>query len=398
MLPPPRATTIQDVLAESLGGPVDMAARFERRLSETGLKSSQVAKLLGIERKSLDLILKGASKQPSLANLMKVAEFLGLELHSVVASLLQGQSRESVGALDSARKATFVADHFDLPRLKASGFIERVDDLPAIEARVCAYFGLDRLEEYSGIEAGVLYSKTKNPYTNKMIDFWMKSASGYFDMLQSDRPYSRESLAALVPKIRGYTRDVAGGLPTVIRALYNAGVTVLYQQHLAKTSIRGATMLVKDKPCIVITDLNKNYATIWFALVHELHHVLYDLDTIRDTTFHLTGEPDLFLIEQKANEFARELLFSREKMDYVRPLINNPVVVAQAARKHNVHPSLIYSFFQHEMAGEGKNFWGAFRDQFPDVRSLTAKLNAAAWSDASIASSVAKIKETLQLP
>lgn len=397
MLPTSTPSSIADILSASVVDPVDIAKLYEQRLKETGLKNTQVAKLIGIERKSLDLIIDGTSKQPSLQNLIKVAEFLGLELNSMIASVLKAQPKGAVSQLDSARKATFIANHFDLPRLKAVGFIQKVDDLQAIEKRICTYFSIPKVEDYETIEAGILFSKTKNPYDNKMIDFWMKSACGYFDMLQSPQPYNRDVLAMLIPKIRGYTRDVANGLPVVIRALYNAGVTVLYQQHLAKTSIRGATILVNEKPCIVITDLNKNYATIWFALVHELHHVLYDLDTIRDTTFHLTGEPDLFLIENRANEFARELLFSRDKMNYVFPMINNTTVVHQAAQKHNVHPSLIYSFYQYDQAEKGGNYWGAFREHFPDVRSLTAKLNAASWSDESIEVSVAKIKEAFQL-
>jgi len=62
--------------------------------------------------------------------------------------------------------------------------------------------------------------------------------------------------------------------------LFNIGITIVFQPSLPKTQIRGATFLINDKPCIVITDFNKNYATIWFALIHELHHVLFDLETI----------------------------------------------------------------------------------------------------------------------
>ena len=51
---------------------------------------------------------------------------------------------------------------------------------------------------------------------------------------------------------------------------------------LPKTQIKGATFVINNKPCIVITDFNKNYGTIWFSLIHELHHVLFDLDSIYD--------------------------------------------------------------------------------------------------------------------
>jgi len=201
----------------------------------------------------------------------------------------------------------------------------------------------------------------------------------------------------IIPKIRPYTRNVKQGLFTVIKALYNAGVTVIFQKHLSKTQIRGATIIVNEKPCIVITDLRKNYATIWFALVHELHHVLYDLNIVRDTAFHLTGEPDLFLIEERANEFAQEILFPKEKLRYIAPMIHNELVVRQYAEQNGVHPSIIYSFYQHEMEKQGKNFYGAFQDQFPDISMISERLNINLWSEESIQHSVEKIKTTFEL-
>lgn len=172
---------------------------------------------------------------------------------------------------------------------------------------------------------------------------------------------------------------------------------MIFQKHLRKTQIRGATILVNDKPCIVITDLRKNCATIWFALVHELQHVVYDLAIIRDTAFHLTGEPDLFLIEECANEFAQEILFPKEKLKYISPMIHNELVVQQYAEDNGVHSSIIYSFYQFEMEKQGKNFYCAYQNQFPGINSISERLNINLWSEESIQASVEKIKTTLQL-
>lgn len=129
--------------------------------------------------------------------------------------------------------------------------------------------------------------------------------------------------------------------------MFNIGVTVVFQPSLPKTKIRGVTFYINNKPCIVITDLNKNYATIWFALIHELSHVLFDLDTIENTKFHLSGKPDLFLIqEDKANEFASEYLLSSEKMRYIEKLIDNQLIVRRFAKEYQIHPCFIYSQYQ----------------------------------------------------
>lgn len=383
-------------MAKSFTDPVNIEALYATKLSDTGLKNSQVAKLLGIDRNSLTPIIMGTAKQPSVMNLLKVGEFLGLDVSTMMSNFLQKKPKEEMKELDNARKAAFIAGNFNLVRLKEVGFFERIDDLEYMEQRLCTYFEIDNIFDYELIEASKLFSRTKNPYDNPMIDFWMKATYGYFEMLQNDNPYDREMLKSIIPKIRPYTRDPQKGLLTVIKALYNVGVTVIFQKHLSKTQIRGATMLVNDKPCIAITDLNKNYATIWFALLHELHHVLYDLDMIRDTAFHLTGEGDLFLVEDKANDFARDILFSNEKLRYIAPMIHNRLVVSQYAAEQGIHPAIIYSFYQYEMSKQGENYYGAFKKEFPSVAHLSKTLNINLWGEASISAAVAKIKETFQ--
>jgi HTH-type transcriptional regulator/antitoxin HigA len=388
---------ITTLLSNALLQPLKLTELYEAKLEATGLKNYQVAKLLGMDRNSLDPIINGTAKQPNLINLIKIGEFLQLDVEQMISSFLSAKSGKEMGDLEKTRKVAFVASHFDLPRLKEVGFLERVDDINHIEQRLCTYFSIPNVFAYANIQSTILFSRTKNPYDNVMIDFWMKSSYGYFEQLQNDNPYDRDVLKNIIPKIRPYTRNVKQGLFTVIKALYNAGVTVIFQKHLSKTQIRGATIIVNEKPCIVITDLRKNYATIWFALVHELHHVLYDLNIVRDTAFHLTGEPDLFLIEERANEFAQEILFPKEKLRYIAPMIHNELVVRQYAEQNGVHPSIIYSFYQYEMEKQGKNFYGAFQDQFPDISTISERLNINLWSEESIQHSVEKIKTTFEL-
>ena len=50
-------------------------------------------------------------------------------------------------------------------------------------------------------------------------------------------------------------------------------------------------------------------------------------------------------MEPEANMFAREMLFSAEKVNYIRQFIDSPRVVEQYAEQYKVHPSIIYSIF-----------------------------------------------------
>lgn len=96
---------------------------------------------------------------------------------------------------------------------------------------------------------------------------------------------------------------------SVARALYKIGITVIFQPSIQKLQIKGATFACNGKPCIVLSDLNKRYPTLWFVLLHELYHVLYDFDEISERNYHVSEEDssDLFLLDEiSPDEFARD--------------------------------------------------------------------------------------------
>ncbi len=366
------------------------------KLENSGFNKTQFEKLAGIERKSLDAILYKTSKQTDINKLIKLGEFLEISLEDLLTIHYNERSSEEIKELQDSMDITFINKFFDLKALSALGFIKKNDTLENLKNRINNFFGLNSIYEYDLDFNEALYSRTKKSFSDKMKDFWIKSSYKYFETINNPNDFNRNNLIQLIPKIKPYTKNIEKGLTTVFQALYNIGVTVIFQPSLPKTQIRGATFSLNQKPCIVITDLNKNYATIWFALIHELHHVLYDLEIIEKTNYHLTGEPDLFLIqEDRANEFASEYLFSDEKMRYIEKLIHNKVLVGKFANECLIHPSIIYSQFQWKQSKLGNDFWGAFKDEFPKMSLVTKNLNIANWDNETIKETATKIKELL---
>ncbi len=369
---------------------------FTKRLESTGLTKTQFEKLSGMQRRSLDAILYKTSKQTDIVNLLKVGEFLEIDFEELFVLHFKDRPREEIGELQDAMDITFVNKFFDLKTLSILGFIKKDESLDELKKRICNYFDIDSIYEYDRELNEALYSRTKKSFSDKMKDFWIKSTYKYFEIINNPNEYSRERLIELIPKIKPYTKNVESGLLTIFQALYNIGVTVVFQPMLPKTQIRGATFVINDKPCIVITDFNKNYGTIWFSLIHELHHVLFDYDIIRDLHYHLTGEPDLFLLqEDQANEFASEYLLSSDRMRYIEKMIHNKVMVERFAKECQIHPSIIYTQYQWRQSFLGKNYWGAFKEYMPNIDNVTKKLNVANWDIETIKEAAQKIKELL---
>lgn len=387
---------LSKILKKSFDDHDNLEDLLKRKLKSTQLSKTHFERLSGIQRKSLDAILKKSSKQTDIVNLLKLGEFLELSLEKLFILYFKDRPKEEIKELQCSIDITYINKNFDLKTLAGLDFININDSVEDLSKRICDFFEITSIYDYEKELNDVLYSRTKRSFNNKMKDFWIKSSYTYFELIHNPNEYSRGYLIDLIPKIKPYTQNVEKGLLTVFQALFNIGVTVVFQPSLPKTQIRGATFFINNRPCIVITDFNKNYATIWFALIHELHHVLFDLDTIEDTKFHLSGEPDLFLLqEDKANEFAAEYLVSAEKMRYIEKLIDNPLIVSRFAKECQVHPCIIYSQYQWRQSELGNNCWGYFKEYFPNVTLATKNLNISNWNIASIRVAAEKVRELL---
>jgi HTH-type transcriptional regulator / antitoxin HigA len=377
---------INELLRASFNKDIDLSKMFEDKAKEHGMTVTQARELLGIERKSLAPILAGEAKQPNLITVLKIAEFLEIDLREMVVSLLSKQASESISKLVAAKTLSFLAKKFDIERLYKEKFITSKTDSESITERLLSFWGFNdiyELENYEEKLSVALFSQTKRKFVDKMRDFAIVSAFRLFELIDNPNEYNRNEVKDLIPKIKPYCRDIENGLYTVVRALYNHGVTVILQKHLSTTQYKGATFIVNKKPCIVLTDLNKNYPAMWLALLHELYHVLFDYEQIEKSGYHLTGQPEIFLHvnEEFADDFASEFFFGKEMYNYIKTHIHSDVLVENFAKKHNIDKSFVYGGFQHFISKEGGDYWKAFKIHFPDINKAVSKLNPMTWND-----------------
>ncbi len=363
---------------------------FEKRIEELGITQSRAEAMLGIEKKSLNNILNKEAKRVDIITIIKLAQFLNLPVDDFVKVYLQELPSEQIGDIEKAKKNNFIVQNFDLPQLHKKKFISSKTDYEAIEKRVVKFFGLKSIYDYAEETVTPAFSRTKRSSSDLMREFWVQSALSQFKLIENPNPYSREQLIELTPKIRPYTRNVPRGLLTVVKALFSLGITVIYQESLPNISVRGATFVVNGKPCIVINDVYKRYPTLWFSLMHELHHVLYDFDEIQQVKYHLTGEPDLWLKEEKANDFAREYLFGKKRSKYIKPFINESVLVKEYAEKSQVHPSIVYNFHMYDIDN-----WAKYSKQIPDSSLAVKNLNVNIWESESVLETTEKLKKEI---
>ena len=391
-------TEIYGLLSQSNPN-VDIAGLIDKKMSDLDLSERQLSTMLGIERPSLKRLKVGETQKVDLLTALKLIQFLGLEVDEFIKMYVSTLPKESIGSLEKVRKANYLVETFDLKTLKKVGFINSVTDYDEIEKKVINQFGLTSIFEYSLEVAYPLFSKGKRPFADKMLEYWVKSAYSKFIEINNPNKFDKAGLESLIPKIRPYSRDVEFGMLTVIKALYNLGITVIVQPYLMKTHVYGMTMMVNGKPCIALSNYYNKYPTLWFTLMHEIAHVFYHVDKVSTLGYHVSGNDDLYLMEPEANLFAREMLFSEEKVNYISSFIDNNRVVEKYAEQNKVHPSIIYGIYirSQEDANPGSDYgflyakYNSFMNISPE--STIKAVNTSAWGDCNIKEDSERVKQ-----
>ncbi|MBD1432395.1 ImmA/IrrE family metallo-endopeptidase [Sphingobacterium sp. DN00404] len=387
---------LEDIFNDDVS--LDLKARFEEKIAEYGVTKTKALKLLNVDKDVFEDIINGTAKQPNLIHVVKIAEFLEINVDDFIQMVLKNQNAENIASIDRARKVRFLMKNFDVKALTKLGFFDNSDDIDELVDRVLHYFGYDSIRQFEQELVTPLYSRTKRKFSDKMKDFWVRSAYQTFRLIDNTNEYDRERLKDVIANMKPYSQDVKNGLYTVCRALYNVGVTVIFQNYLTTTHVRGATFIINDKPCIVLTDNQKKYPTIWFTLLHELHHVLFDYDAIKTNSYHLSDDEDLFLIEEKANSFARDYFMPRANFDYIKTYIKNDYIVERFAKENEIHKSLVYSFYTwYQQELYNKNYHAAFKEHYPDYKPAISKLNPITWDEDTVREASEKIKAVFEI-
>ncbi len=329
---------------------------IEAKQEELGLSQRQFAKAIGIELRTFQRILSGEAQKVDVITFLKLSEFLGVDSRELSKLYVAELEAENIRDLGAARRAGFIIRNFDLDYLKKIKFIQDTSSFDVIEERIKKFFGFENIFEYEqgGLKLGHLFSSTKRNGSDKMLHFWCTAAIGELKALDNPYPFDIEQVRHVVAMLSVLTCDEVSGLLNAVRALYRAGVTVIVNPYIGKTQIRGATFIVDAKPCIVLQDYKKKYSTLWFALAHEICHIIKDLDRIRHLKYHISfeeqGDGDIFndpAIEDRANQFAAEILLPQKHLKYIAGFIDIPGMVKKYAVKWRVSESIIYGQYAY---------------------------------------------------
>jgi HTH-type transcriptional regulator/antitoxin HigA len=361
---------------------VTLNSLFEKRLDELDITKTDAQRIINIEYRTLNGILSGSQKRVDFFILLKLAGFLKISKQDIATLYLEAmeQSFPDAGILLSD-KIEFIKTTFDLATLKKVGFIKSITDFEEIEHNICELFELKDIFDYKSPSVDVAFSSgSVQPKNVQNRAIWLMQAEETIKALKNPYEYNRNLLIKYFSKIRWHSTDVNHGLVNVIKDLYKLGITVVWQASLPAIHLRGATIPVNGKPCIVLTNYRGFYPTIWFALLHELYHVIFDWEEIKLGQYHFSEEESERQLsvrekEQEADNFAREYLFSNQKLNHIQAYIDDDNYIDSFAKSNHVHKSFIYVFHAFSVSKNQDKFaWPRAQKYNPDITGLLKDL------------------------
>ena len=359
---------------------------FEDRVDELGIAPTKALEIMDIEYRPLQHILNGTSPRVDARNFIKLSNFLNLPMERVIKLFFKALEANFSELQEVPKdKVDFINKNFDLAALKQIGFIKDIADYKHIEESILRYFGYKSIYEFKLPDQDVAFSAGVRPAKSILSKgFWMKSAIETLEIISNPYEYNRSALMAYIPEIRWQSTNVEKGLKNVVKDLFNLGVTVLYQKSNPSLHLKGATVVVHGRPCIVLTDYMGYYTTLWHTLCHELSHVLFDLDDIRKSKYHISEEncEELPIKEREeaADYFAREFLFSKDKLELIKPHVNNKKFVAEFADRNQIHESFIYTYYAYEYGNVDSRAWARAKAKNPSFSSVLESIENP-WND-----------------
>ena len=368
---------------------------IDKKLNELQISQRQFCDSISIQRRSLQRLLEGEAQKVDAITLLKISQFFDVDIKELVGIFLTGASKEEKTLLEKSKINGYLIRNFDLKSLKSMGFIKDINDLDKASERICSFFNISNIYQYDALLTSVLFSRTKNSNSDKMLRFWISIVKRQFEQINNPNRFDKEKAMKVIPKLRTFTLDTVNGFNKFIAALYDCGITVIYESYITKTQVRGGTFIFNKNPSIVLTDLNKRYDTMWFALAHELCHVIADYDLIESSGYHLSGEEDIFsetaISEERADTFARKLLLADEKVDHISKFIDSDILVEQYAKKWGVHPSVIYGHF----LWKNDDKYALYRKKILNSNVITKNMEIKPWKHETISETVQLIKSKI---
>lgn len=358
---------------------------------------------IGIAEQTLKKFIDGEG-DIKMSYAIQIMELLNLSENQFITAYNNDMDSSDIEKHNKTKEIAYVYQKFDIQTLKKIGIIKR-SKIDEYAEQISQFLGFNSIYEYDSLRLGIsLFSKSRLEVSakkeKKMVEFWLKCAYRFFTSTHNPYAYDRDLLMEFLKRISKHTVDVERGLEKVVQILFRLGVTVLVHEYVLNTTSFGVSMIIDGKPCIVITDMNKQYYKLWMNLLHELYHIIYDWEILERVNFHISDResPELIFNEELADKFSWDVLVNPQIQKEIHKIVTMRYKVNELASKLNVDTSIIYGVYLEQISDSNKKsreFARLNKSLLKQSNNAVLKINFDPISQKSLTTAIEKMKDTV---
>lgn len=297
-----------------------------RELDARGMTHAELAIRAGTSEKNVSQIINGIA--PISSDMAIKLEYV-LGTPAYIWDQLQMNYQEALQR-DKARELQAqeqeYARHFDYSKLRAI-----YPELPEARNVADKVEALRRMFAVSSL--AVIFETASSKYLacarssnaeaigkvpdNYALVAWLRVGEIQAESIQCPR-YDEKKLKKTLPEIKRIIneKDISSAWLSIRTVLLECGVKIVAVPYLAKTYVNGAVRWIGSNPVIIMSDRNAYADFFWFALLHEICHVLKHGKKYACVAFEESVRCfEKPVQELEADEFAAEFFISKNDLE-----------------------------------------------------------------------------------
>ncbi|MBK5201272.1 MAG: ImmA/IrrE family metallo-endopeptidase [Spirochaetaceae bacterium] len=323
-------------------------------LEENNITQKELSISIGMSEKHISNVLKGKSR---------VTEEFALKIEKVMPSIKADYwiNYESKFQLDLMRqKELYSLENLNLKEISHQfHFSEIFKGLKlSLSEQAVEMLKILKISNFDLFE---------NKYGNICVDFmedggekeaiaiWLNLCREEIEIQNNDLNQVRYNKIFLINSIKNFKllalndTDSEKSLLSCRKLFNELGVYFVVYEANRNCKVRGALTSYKNKPTIYISRRGKRHSYIWFAIFHEIGHLILHYDKNNKKDIKILLDNDISQKENEANTYARNLLIpEKEYMDFIKNKKFDKMAIIDFANKNCILPSFVVDFLKHD--------------------------------------------------
>ncbi|POZ56195.1 hypothetical protein LYSIN_00978 [Lysinibacillus sphaericus] len=217
--------------------------------------------------------------------------------------------------------------------------------------------GLHKFEQFDEIYTNLNVDFMEDGGEKEAIAIWLNLAREEIELQNKDLSkinYSKDALLESLDKFKilALNNDYKKSLKSARKLLNRLGIYLVFYNAIENSKVRGAVTTYIDKPAIFISGRFKTHDHTWFALMHEIGHLILHYvpgEQIITMENDIIDFDDVDKKENEANVFARDFFIKESAYKkYVSKMNFDEHSISEFADSQRVLPGIVVARLQHD--------------------------------------------------